>query len=193
MLIERTTELLYIKHGAFRLRTEDSSFICSAAQALSLGECPSLSLSSSTLGQLHGGKAASPVKENHFSLLVPLTAPRKEKSELAGILALGPRLSSQRYSREDRTLLTGLTDQAGTAIHVARLIQEKQAEAQRREEVERRAGGSSKLATGTRGGLRQYVAGRSAGGVGRATSVGAGGGAGPGGRQPDRSPAQRAG
>ena len=39
---------------------------------------------------------------------------------------------------EDQALLTGLADQAGTAIYVAQLIQEKQAEAQRREESERR-------------------------------------------------------
>ncbi len=138
VLVERTTELLHVKHGAVYLRNDDGAFVCSAVRNLPLSECPDLALSSSALGQLHQGEAASPVKENHFSLLVPLTAPRKEKSELVGLLALGPRLSGQRYSREDRTLLTSLTDQAGTAIHVARLIQEKQAEAQRREEVERR-------------------------------------------------------
>jgi hypothetical protein len=50
---------------------------------------------------------------------------------------LGPRLSEQPYSREDQTLLMSLADQAGTALYVAQLIQEKEAEAARREATER--------------------------------------------------------
>ena len=153
VLVTRTADLLHITHGAVFLREPDGTFRrtedCYVATAQECQECASgsdtppdrsagLSLATGELGRLRNGRTVSTPTDRAFSLLVPLVAPRMEGNELVGVLALGPRRSGQDYSREDRALLLSLADQAGTAIYVARLIQEKEAEAQRREEVERR-------------------------------------------------------
>ncbi len=154
ILVQRTTDLLHITHGAVFLRNPDGTFLQTEAHynsddqacercdlirvSPSDGKTLTLALPSSQLGQLLNGRVVSLARDKSFSLLVPLIAPRMEGNELVGALALGSRLSGQGYSREDRTLLMSLADQAGTAIYVARLIQEKGAEAKRREEVERR-------------------------------------------------------
>jgi hypothetical protein len=120
-----------------------------------------LNLNEEAQAQLHEGRTVSHPKDKHFQLLIPLIAPTTQPSvassqssvassqpptsnlqspltnSLIGVLALGPRLSEQPYSREDQTLLMSLADQAGTALYVAQLIQEKEAEAARREATER--------------------------------------------------------
>jgi hypothetical protein len=138
VLVSRTTGLLHIAHGAVFLRAPDGTFHRAETPGLPADEEANLELSHSSIGSLVGGHTIGQPEGSAFSLLVPLIAPRTDGSELVGVLALGPRLSGQDYSYEDRTLLTGLADQAGTAIYVARLIQEKRDEARRREEVERR-------------------------------------------------------
>ena len=138
VLINRTTELLHIAYGAVYLRNADGAFERAEARSLPEGDWDHLPLETGVLGRLEAGYAVSPQEREAFPLLVPLAALRREGSEMVGVLALGPRLSGQGYSREDRTLLTSLADQAGTAIYVARLIQERQEEIQRREEIERR-------------------------------------------------------
>ncbi len=138
VLVRRTTELLHIQHGAVFLRGADGDFKLAEAHNLPSERDISLKLIPSLLGPLWNGHAVAYPQSRDFSLLVPLIAPREEQDDLVGVLALGPRLSGQDYAYEDRTLLLGLADQAGTAIYVARLIQEKQAEAERREAAERR-------------------------------------------------------
>lgn len=160
VLVERTMELFHSTHGAVFLRNEGGHFQLLKAQNLSvqdledasgadssyrfhLGEGGTLeetrlSLPTAVLDQLRHSRVISQPHNRTFPLLVPLTAPRAGANELVGVLALGPRLSGQSYSREDQALLMSLADQAGTAIHVARLIQEKQDEARRREAAERR-------------------------------------------------------
>lgn len=160
VLVERTMELFHSMHGAVFLRNEDGSFQLLKAQNLSTqdladaagadsscrfypGESGALegtrlSLVPAALDPLHHSRVVSQPRDRLFPLLVPLTAPRAGTNELVGVLALGPRLSGQSYSREDQALLMSLADQAGTAIHVARLIQEKQDEVRRREAAERR-------------------------------------------------------
>lgn len=166
-LVTRTTDLLHISHGAVFLveGTQRHSEALKGTQAeieagaFRLAEGSDLppnttvlpSLDEETFERLKSGQPISRPTDKNFPLLVPLIAPAAQsensnqskianpKSEiLIGVLALGPRLSEQHYSREDQTLLTGLADQAGTAIYVAQLIQEKQTEAARREETERR-------------------------------------------------------
>jgi hypothetical protein len=136
-LISRTTDLLHITYSAVYLSGADGAFEQAAARDLPQGDFTHLVLEASVLGRLEGGYAVSPLRYKVFPLLVPLSALHTEGSELVGVLALGPRLSGQDYTREDRSLLTGLADQAGTAIYVARLIQERREEMRRREEAER--------------------------------------------------------
>jgi len=140
VLVVRTTDLLHITHGAVYLLNPDGAFQQAKTHNLPPDSDKEieLSLGSSSLDSLLEGRTVSQPRDNTFSMLVPLIAPRTEGSDLVGVLALGPRLSGQTYSREDRALLMGLADQAGTAIRVAQLIQEKEGEARRREEVEHR-------------------------------------------------------
>jgi hypothetical protein len=137
VLIGRTTDLLHITYSAVYLRNTDGTFEQAEARNLPPGDLEQLALEASIVGRLERGYAVSPLKHKAFPLLVPLSALHTEGSVLVGVLALGPRLSGQDYSREDRSLLTGLADQAGTAIYVARLIEERREEMRRREEAER--------------------------------------------------------
>jgi serine phosphatase RsbU (regulator of sigma subunit)/anti-sigma regulatory factor (Ser/Thr protein kinase) len=65
-------------------------------------------------------------------VIVPLVA----QSELVGALYLGPRLSDQGYSTDDRRLLATLAAQAAPAIRVAQLVREQAVEIQARERLE---------------------------------------------------------
>ncbi|MBN1953601.1 MAG: AAA family ATPase [Anaerolineae bacterium] len=139
ILIDRTMDLLHITHGAVFLRhSEEDRFYREKARNLPPDSMDTLVLEPRLLERLRSSLTVYQPQERLFSILVPLIAPKTEGSELVGVLGLGPRMSGQNYSREDRALLMGLADQAGTAIYVARLIDERQAEARRREEAERR-------------------------------------------------------
>jgi serine phosphatase RsbU (regulator of sigma subunit)/anti-sigma regulatory factor (Ser/Thr protein kinase) len=67
---------------------------------------------------------------------VQLVIPLVSQSELVGLLNLGPRLSEQDYSADDRGLLTTLATQAAPALRVAQLVQEQQGEIRARERLE---------------------------------------------------------
>jgi serine phosphatase RsbU (regulator of sigma subunit)/anti-sigma regulatory factor (Ser/Thr protein kinase) len=82
-----------------------------------------LELASMALQQLRDGGVA---------LVVPLVT----QGELIGTLNLGPRLSEQDYSTDDRRLLATLAAQAAPAIRVAQLVREQAAEAAERERYE---------------------------------------------------------
>lgn len=153
-LVGRTTALLHITHGAVFLTTESETgpeFRLVEAHHLPV-TMDRLTLDSASRLRLQSGQTIARPHDKTFPLLVPLIAPAgladsaaspaeydpPAKPEiLIGLLALGPRRSEQDYSREDQALLTGLADQAGTAIYVAQLIEEKEAEVRRREASER--------------------------------------------------------
>src|SRR5215211_2596434 len=82
-----------------------------------------LELDSAALGELR----AAGVK-----LVVPLVS----QGELIGVLNLGPRLSEQDYSSDDRKLLDKLAAQAAPALRVAQLVREQKAEAATRQRFE---------------------------------------------------------
>jgi serine phosphatase RsbU (regulator of sigma subunit)/anti-sigma regulatory factor (Ser/Thr protein kinase) len=67
-----------------------------------------------------------------FRLVVPLVT----HGELIGTLNLGPRLSEQDYSTDDRKLLENLAAQAAPALRVAQLVREQEAEARERERID---------------------------------------------------------
>jgi len=66
---------------------------------------------------------------------VVLVVPLVTQGELIGTLNLGPRLSEQDYSTDDRRLLATLAAQAAPAIRVAELVREQAAEAADRERL----------------------------------------------------------
>ncbi len=60
---------------------------------------------------------------------VKLVVPLVSQGELIGVLNLGPRLSEQEYSADDRRLLENLATQAAPAVRVGQLVREQEAEA----------------------------------------------------------------
>src|SRR3954470_23917125 len=67
---------------------------------------------------------------------VKLAVPLISQGELIGVLNLGPRLSEQNYSIDDRKLLDNLAAQAAPALRVAQLVREQEAEAATRQRFE---------------------------------------------------------
>jgi hypothetical protein len=133
----RVTDLLHIRYGAVFLRDSGGQFPLAYSHRIPDNLAPVLPDRADVFQRLETGAIASKPTAVPFPLLVPLIAPRTGRNDLVGILALGPRLSGEDYTREDQSLLLGLADQAGTAIRVAQLIDEKQTETRQRAEMER--------------------------------------------------------
>jgi serine phosphatase RsbU (regulator of sigma subunit) len=76
--------------------------------------------------------ALEEMKRAGIKLLVPLVS----QGELIGLLNLGPRLSQQEYSADDRKLLSDLATQTAPAVRVAQLVRQQQQEAKERERIE---------------------------------------------------------
>src|SRR5215216_3113968 len=57
---------------------------------------------------------------------VKIVVPLVSQGELIGLLSLGPRLSQQEYSSDDRKLLSDLSTQTAPAVRVARLVRQQQ-------------------------------------------------------------------
>jgi serine phosphatase RsbU (regulator of sigma subunit)/anti-sigma regulatory factor (Ser/Thr protein kinase) len=67
---------------------------------------------------------------------VKLAVPLVSQGELIGVLNVGPRLSEQDYSSDDRRLLDNLAAQAAPALRVGQLVREQEAEAATRQRFE---------------------------------------------------------
>ncbi|MDE3230171.1 MAG: SpoIIE family protein phosphatase [Chloroflexota bacterium] len=67
---------------------------------------------------------------------VAIAIPLVSQGELVGVLNLGPRLSQQDYSSDDRGLLNTLASQAAPAVRVAQLVRQQQIETRERERIE---------------------------------------------------------
>ena len=72
------------------------------------------------------------MKAADIKVVVPLVS----QGELIGLLNLGPRLSQQEYSADDRKLLNDLATQTAPAVQVAQLVRQQQRQAQERERIE---------------------------------------------------------
>src|SRR5918993_1561577 len=72
------------------------------------------------------------MKEADIKVVVPLVS----QGELIGLLNLGPRLSQQENSADDRKLLNDLATQPAPAVQVAQLVRQQQRPAQERERIE---------------------------------------------------------
>src|SRR5215203_1743154 len=72
------------------------------------------------------------MKAAQIKVVVPLVS----QGELIGLLNLGPRLSQQEYSADDRKLLNDLATQTAPAVQVAQLVRQQQQQAQERERIE---------------------------------------------------------
>jgi hypothetical protein len=136
-LVNRVTDLLHIRYGALYLRGAGARFLPAYAGRIPSEANADLVPNPDEIRRLGNGEIVNRPSSPPFPLLVPLIASQPGSGAPLGILALGPRLSGEGYSREDQSILLGLADQAGTAIRVAQLIGEKQTETRQRLEVEK--------------------------------------------------------
>src|SRR5918999_461681 len=72
------------------------------------------------------------MKAADIKVVVPLVS----QGELIGLLNLGPRLSQQEYSADDRKLLNDLATQTAPALRVGQLVRQQEAEAATRQRFE---------------------------------------------------------
>ena len=124
---------------------------------------------------IDGLELDSPALDELRAAGVKLVVPLVTQGELIGLLNLGPRLSEQDYSGEDRRLLESLAAQAAPAVRVGQLVREQEAEVRSRERLDAelavarliqqnflprqvpqiaRLGGGRRLPAGARGGRR---------------------------------------
>jgi serine phosphatase RsbU (regulator of sigma subunit)/anti-sigma regulatory factor (Ser/Thr protein kinase) len=92
-------------------------------------------LSSGAPVELKSLEVGSPAVDSLRNAGVDLVVPLIGQGELLGALYLGPRLSDQAYSSDDRRLLGSLASQVAPAMKVAQLVQEQQVEAKERERL----------------------------------------------------------
>ncbi len=142
-LADRTIDMLHIEYGAVYLLDTGEVFHLRQARGLPENAPQAWQVSIEHIARLSAGQVISPRRDPLFPILVPLLAPQTtnapgKPTTLLGLLALGPLRSGLGYTREDQALLLSLADQAGTAIHVARLIQKAQQESRLRIEAEQR-------------------------------------------------------
>jgi len=78
----------------------------------------------------------SPALEAMKAAQIKVVVPLVSQGELIGLLNLGPRLSQQEYSADDRKLLNDLATQTAPAVQVAQLVRQQQKQAQERERIE---------------------------------------------------------
>ncbi len=77
-------------------------------------------------------EAVTALRASGSVLVVPLIS----QGELLGTLSLGPRLSDQPYSSDDRRLLASLASQVAPAVKVANLVKDQEVETKQRERME---------------------------------------------------------
>jgi PAS domain S-box-containing protein len=90
----------------------DDPILAYLAEVSGVVEVEKLDLDSPALGAM---------KDADIELVVPLVS----QGELIGLLSLGPRLSQQEYSADDRRLLGDLSTQTAPAVRVARLVRQQ--------------------------------------------------------------------
>lgn len=76
--------------------------------------------------------ALQKLKDAGVKMAIPLVS----QGELVGLLNMGPRLSEQDYSADDRGLLNTLATQAAPAVRVAQLVREQRTKARELERIE---------------------------------------------------------
>jgi hypothetical protein len=135
-LVRRVIDLLHIRYGAVFLREPDGSFVITAKAGAVPQDELRLPSRADVLAKIAAGGIAYKPSIAPFPMLLPLLAPHSGGNDWVGVLALGPRLSGEQFSREDQSLLLGLADQAGTALRVAQLIEEQRAEVEERTKME---------------------------------------------------------
>lgn len=124
ILVHRTLEILHILHGAIFLKDAHNQFRLAEVQHLPSKAAQSIEWNDKLLDLLQKGEVVKQAETSDFSLLVPLVLHRGERSELIGILALGPRQDGRQYSMDELWTFKTLSNRAGTALYIAQLNME---------------------------------------------------------------------
>jgi phosphoserine phosphatase RsbU/P len=151
-IVERIGQTLHVERISFLLR-RGNRFSLQYAQGMPPGMNVSLADNSSTIRALAIGQSPKQVyferpdpwlalaPDDELSVLSQLEAelllPLPGRSGLIGVMALGPKLSEEPYSRSDRRLLSSVALQAGLAIENSALVHRLAEESAQRQRVDR--------------------------------------------------------
>jgi phosphoserine phosphatase RsbU/P len=151
-IIERIGQTLHVERISFLLRRGDR-FSLQYAQSVSDTIDVSLAENSSTIRALTVDRSPKRVYREHpdpwlalapdheLSVLNRLEAelllPLPGRSSLIGVMALGPKLSEEPYSRSDRQLLSSVALQTGLAIENSALVHKLAQESAQRQRIDR--------------------------------------------------------
>jgi sigma-B regulation protein RsbU (phosphoserine phosphatase) len=149
-IIERLGQTLHVKQISFLLR-QGNRFSLQYAQGLAAGGDISLAENSSTIRALTIESSPRRVYREHpdpWLALAPeyelavldrlqaeLLLPLPGRSRLIGLMALGPKLSDEPYSRSDRRLLSSVALQTGLAIENSTLVHHLAEESAQRQRI----------------------------------------------------------
>jgi phosphoserine phosphatase RsbU/P len=151
-IVERIGQTLHVERISFLLR-RGNLFSLQYAQGISTTIDVSLADNSSTIRALAIGSSPKQVylerpdpwlalaPANELSVLNQLDAelllPLPGRSGLIGVMALGPKLSEEPYSRSDRQLLSSVALQTGLAIENSALVHRLAEESAQRQRIDR--------------------------------------------------------
>ena len=120
-LVERTANLTKTACGVVLLGDRSTGLRLVASHNLDQKLFKSWRLDENSLKHLQRSEVVERSLDPMFSILIPLSLPRKIKPELLGILALGNRTNGRGYSFEEKSALKKLEKEAGLAIYIAQL------------------------------------------------------------------------
>ena len=120
-LVERTVDLTQSEYGVVLLKDSSQEFRLVTAHNLDPESLKSWHLDEDYLQHLQRSEIVQHSLDPIFSILIPLSLPRKTKPELLGVLALGQRTNGRGYSLEEKSALKKLGQEAGLAIYITQL------------------------------------------------------------------------
>jgi hypothetical protein len=120
-LVERTVNLTQTEHGVVLLKDCNQGLRLVTNHNLNPETLKSWHLDEDYLEHLQRSEVVEHLFDPIFSILIPLSLPRKTKPELLGVLALGQRTNGRGYSLEEKFALKKLGQEAGLAIYIAQL------------------------------------------------------------------------
>ncbi|MGH2451962.1 MAG: ATP-binding SpoIIE family protein phosphatase [Candidatus Limnocylindria bacterium] len=133
--------------GILRRRKDEPAIVPPAGERQRVQDSPPVEIAPSDPILGYFQQASGPVALDDLQLDSPavrdlraagvkLVVPLISQGELIGLLNLGPRLSEQEYSSDDRQLLEKLASQAAPAVRVAQLVREQEADVRARERID---------------------------------------------------------
>ncbi|MBI1299073.1 AAA family ATPase [bacterium] len=121
-LAERVCALMQCDRVVVALCNEEQSLQPAATRNYTVEDGELHALAERFRARLTHGDTVNLGEDGPFHLLVPLTVQRADQVEMVGLLLCGFRSTGQPYDRTATALLTGMADQAASAILVAEMV-----------------------------------------------------------------------